>query len=54
VLKNAYDELPGYGAFGDWRADDLLAEVDALIEAGGLRSTGGRFPKLIVAEAEAA
>ncbi len=54
VLKYAYDELPGYGDFGDLRADDLLAEVDAMIDAGALRSTGGRFPKLAVAEAEAA
>ena len=52
VLKYAYHELPGYGEFGDWRADELLAEVDALIDAGALRSTGGRFPKLVVAEAE--
>lgn len=50
VLRNRYDELPGYGAFDDWRADDLLNEVDALIERGALRSTGGRFPKLVAAE----
>ena len=54
VLKYGYDELPGYGEFGDWRADDLLAEVDAMITAGSLESTGGRFPKLVVSEAEAA
>ncbi len=54
VLKYGYDELPGYAELNDWRADDLLAEVDALIEAGTLRSTGGRFPKLAVSEAEAA
>jgi RecQ family ATP-dependent DNA helicase len=46
VRKYGYDELPGYGAFDDWRADELLREVDALIDAGMLRSTGGRFPKL--------
>jgi len=50
VLKNAYDELPGYGEYDDWRADDLLREVDALIEGGALRSTGGRFPKLVAAD----
>jgi hypothetical protein len=49
VLKYGYDELPGYGTFDDWRADDLLREVDALITDGALRSTGGRFPKLEVA-----
>ena len=46
VRKYGYDELPGYGAYDDWRADDLLREVDALIDGGMLRSTGGRFPKL--------
>ena len=46
VRKYSYDELPGYGAYDDWRADDLLREVDALIDGGMLRSTGGRFPKL--------
>jgi ATP-dependent DNA helicase RecQ len=46
VLKNGYDELPGYGDFADWRADELLREVDALIDGGMLCSTGGRFPKL--------
>ena len=51
VLKNGYDELPGYGEFDGWRGEELLAEVDALIEAGRLRSTGGKFPKLLVAEA---
>lgn len=49
VRKYRYDELPGYGAFDDWRAGDLLREVDALIAGGKLRSTGGRFPKLKVA-----
>ena len=48
VLKYGYDELPGYGEFGEWRADDLLGEVDALIAEGRLRSTGGRYPKLRV------
>ena len=50
VLKYGYDELPGYGDFDDWRADDLLREVDALIDRGLLRSTGGRFPKLRVVQ----
>jgi RecQ family ATP-dependent DNA helicase len=49
VRKYAYDELPGYGEFGEWRAEELLGEVDALIAAGRLSSTGGRFPKLRVA-----
>src|SRR4030095_15200743 len=46
VRKYGYDALPGYGDFHDWPADDLLREVDALIDGGMLRSTGGRFPKL--------
>ena len=54
ILKYGYDELPGYGELADWRADDLLAEVDALLADETLRSTGGKFPKLDVAEAEAA
>jgi RecQ family ATP-dependent DNA helicase len=46
VARYGYDALPGYGDFHEWRADDLLREVDALIAGGALRSTGGRFPKL--------
>jgi RecQ family ATP-dependent DNA helicase len=48
VRKYDYDRLPGYGEFAEWRAEDVLAEVDGLIDAGRLRSTGGRFPKLRV------
>jgi RecQ family ATP-dependent DNA helicase len=46
IAKYGYDELPGYGEFASWRADELLDEVDSLIETGRLSSTGGRFPKL--------
>jgi ATP-dependent DNA helicase RecQ len=46
IGKYDYDGLPGYGAFAHLRAGDVLARVDALISAGTLRSTGGRFPKL--------
>ena len=46
VRRYGYDALPGYGEFRDWSAKDVLREVDALIEGGMLRSTGGRFPKL--------
>lgn len=49
VVERGYDGLPRYGELAGWRADDLLAEVDALIAEGRLRSTGGRFPKLRVA-----
>ena len=51
VAKYRYDALPGYGDFNDHSSAELLAEVDELIEAGRLRSTGGRFPKLRPAEA---
>jgi RecQ family ATP-dependent DNA helicase len=47
VVKYAYDELPGYGDFGDWRREDVLERVDSLIAGGRLRSTGGKFPKLV-------
>ena len=47
VRKYGYDELPGYGAFDEWRSDEVLARVDALIAGGRLRSTGGKFPKLV-------
>ncbi len=46
VAEYAYDRLAGYGAFGHLRSAEVLARVDQLLEAGILRSTGGRFPKL--------
>jgi RecQ family ATP-dependent DNA helicase len=46
VVKYAYDELPGYGEWNEWRAEELLGEVDAMLAAGVIRSTGGKFPKL--------
>jgi ATP-dependent DNA helicase RecQ len=49
VEKYSYDGLPGYGTFAHLRRDDVLARVDELIAAGTLRSTGGRFPKLVAA-----
>jgi ATP-dependent DNA helicase RecQ len=49
IAKYAYDGLPGYGAFGHLSAPAVLERVDALLQAGTLRSTGGRFPKLEVA-----
>jgi ATP-dependent DNA helicase RecQ len=49
IAKYNYDGLPGYGTYGHLRADAVLERVDALLQAGTLRSTGGRFPKLEVA-----
>jgi ATP-dependent DNA helicase RecQ len=48
VEKHSYDGLPHYGTFAHLRGEDVLARVDALLAAGTLRSTGGRFPKLEV------
>jgi ATP-dependent DNA helicase RecQ len=49
VVKYSYDGLPHYGAWSHLSAPSVLERVDALIAAGTLRSTGGRFPKLEVA-----
>ena len=49
VLKHSYDGLPGYGAYRELPAEDVAAAVDALVEAGRLTSTGGRFARLAVA-----
>ncbi len=49
VQKYSYDGLPHYGAWSHLTSAAVLARVDALIAAGTLRSTGGRFPKLEVA-----
>jgi ATP-dependent DNA helicase RecQ len=49
VLKHSYDGLPGYGTFAHLPNDEVLARVDALLEQGRLRSTGGHYPKLEVA-----
>jgi len=48
VKKYSYDGLPHYGTWSHLPAAVVLERVDALIEAGTLRSTGGRFPKLEV------
>jgi ATP-dependent DNA helicase RecQ len=48
IVKYSFDGLPHYGAFAHMRAGDVLERVDALLTAGRLRSTGGRFPKLEV------
>jgi ATP-dependent DNA helicase RecQ len=49
IEKHSYDGLPHYGTFGHLPASAVLARVDALVAAGTLRTTGGRFPKLAVA-----
>ena len=47
VTKYSYDGLPHYGAWSHLSAPAVLERVDALLAAGTLRSTGGRFPKLV-------
>jgi ATP-dependent DNA helicase RecQ len=54
LRRHGYDGLPGYGAFGDLPAADVLARVDALLAMGRLAATNGPYPKLRVAEARAA
>jgi ATP-dependent DNA helicase RecQ len=49
IVKYAYDGLEGYGTWSHLRAEAVLARVDALLQAGTLVSTGGKFPKLEVA-----
>jgi ATP-dependent DNA helicase RecQ len=51
IAQHSYDGLLAYGAFAHLRGGDVLARVDRLLEAGRLRSTGGRFPKLEVSPA---
>ncbi|MGI8506445.1 MAG: RecQ family ATP-dependent DNA helicase [Solirubrobacteraceae bacterium] len=46
VAQHSYDGLSGYGAFAHLRSEEVLGRVDELLQAGTLRSTGGRFPKL--------
>jgi ATP-dependent DNA helicase RecQ len=46
IKQHAYDGLPEYGTYGHLSGPDVLDRVDALLNAGTLVSTGGRFPKL--------
>jgi ATP-dependent DNA helicase RecQ len=46
VAKYSYDGLPHYGAFAHLANAAVLGRVDALLDAGTLRSTGGYYPKL--------
>jgi ATP-dependent DNA helicase RecQ len=54
IERNGYSALAHYGAFAHLAASEVLARVDALVEAGRLRSSGGRFPKLALAGGRAA
>jgi hypothetical protein len=54
IVRNGYDELDQYGAYAHLSAAQVLAAVDALIERGVLRSTGGQFPKLALGQDQVA
>lgn len=49
ISTNSYDGLPHYGRFNHLSAYAVLERVDALLAAGTLRATPGRFPKLMAA-----
>jgi ATP-dependent DNA helicase RecQ len=46
IERNSYDGLPAYGRASHMRRADVLARVDALIDAGRLSTTGGSYPVL--------
>jgi ATP-dependent DNA helicase RecQ len=46
LLRNSWDGLPHYGAFAHLSGPAVLERVDALLTAGALRSSGGRYPTL--------
>ena len=46
LLKHGWDGLPNYGAFGHMAGPAVLERVDALLEAGTIRSSGGHYPVL--------
>ena len=46
LLKHGWDGLPHYGTFGHLAGDTVLERVDALLQAGTLTSTSGRYPVL--------
>ena len=48
IQRNSYDGLPAYGTSSHMRRADILARVDALIDAGRLETTGGPYPVLRV------
>ncbi len=52
IAKYGYDRLGSYGAFAHLRADEVLARIDQLLANGTLRSTGGRFPKLVISSGQ--
>ena len=46
LLKHGWDGLPHYGTFGHLSGPRVLERVDALLDAGTLKSSGGHYPVL--------
>jgi ATP-dependent DNA helicase RecQ len=46
IAEYSYDALREYGTFAHLHAAEVMRRVDAMLQAGSLHSTGGRFPKL--------
>jgi ATP-dependent DNA helicase RecQ len=46
LLKHGWDGLPHYGTFGHLSGGSVLERVDALLDAGALKSSGGHYPVL--------
>jgi ATP-dependent DNA helicase RecQ len=46
LLKHGWDGLPHYGTFGHLSGPSVLDRVDALLDAGTLKSSGGHYPVL--------
>jgi len=49
LLRHSYDGLPAYGSFSHLSGTEVLGRVDALLDAGRIRSSGGRYPTLAAA-----
>jgi len=50
IVERGYDGLPAYGRFAELRDAEVLARVDALLEAGALAVSGGRYPVLTLVD----
>ncbi len=48
LLKHSYDGMPVYATFEHLSKDDVLQRVDAMLDDGSLRSSGGPYPVLRV------
>ena len=46
LLKHGWDGLPHYGTFGHLAGPSVLERVDALLDAGTIKSSGGHYPVL--------